>query len=80
MLKFDEKQGRLTLPGLREWIRVQDGKIQGETGWSRWATVEEEAMFRALTARSARPSSGGSNPPSPKTEGEGTTPAPGDQP
>ena len=31
-------------------------------------------------AQRARPSSGGSNPPSPKTEGEGTTPAPGDQP
>ncbi len=27
-------------------------------------------------ARSARPSEGGSNPPSPKTEGEGTTPSP----
>lgn len=47
-LKSDEKTGYLTLPGLRERIRIRDGYIQGETGWGRVATDEEEAMFAAL--------------------------------
>lgn len=47
-LKFDEKTGYLTLPGLREPIRVRDGYIEGASGWCRVATDEEEAMFAAL--------------------------------
>ncbi len=53
MLKIDEKTGYLTLPGLRDLIRVRDGYIQGETGWCRVATDEEEAMF-ALAVEYAR--------------------------
>lgn len=34
MLKFDEKTGYLTLPGLRDAVRVrEDGRIEGASGW-----------------------------------------------
>jgi hypothetical protein len=36
------------IPGLLERIRIMGGYIQGETGWARVATDEEEAMFAAL--------------------------------
>lgn len=48
-MKYDEKTGYLTLPGLREAVRIGEwGTIEGATGWSRIATDEEEVMYRAL--------------------------------
>lgn len=48
------------MPGLKEPIRIHEGWIEGETGWRRIATAEEEAMVAALEARSApEPGTGG---------------------
>lgn len=39
----------ILIPGLRETIRVrEDGRIEGDSGWSRIATDEEEAMYVAI--------------------------------
>lgn len=41
----------VTLPGLRDSFRVRaDGRIEGASGWTRIATDEEAAMYRALRA------------------------------
>lgn len=58
MLKFDEKTGYLTIPGLRDRIRVRDGWIDAEDGWRRVANEEEEAIYAVLRSVAATGNTG----------------------